>query len=322
MNDHMLVMLVAERLSAEADRLLEELQRRGSKVVRFNFDEFPSRTRAALEIVDGASTAWFDTGRSRWRADEVAAAWLFIPPVIDPPAEIAHDARDLAVSESLAFLEGLWATTDLHWLNHPRAISAASNRLVQMEVARAHGFRVPEALVTTSATEIRAFARDHPMGVVLKDIDLPFVVHEDRPFSSYTQVLDDVLASLDAARFAPVLVQERMAKKHEVRVFVIGDRVLAAGIDTAAHPEVDFRRHRFQVQLWEYDLSSALSRRCLEFARSFDLRYAAIDLAVDPAGEHHFFEVGPTSAWVWVERGSGLPVTARVADELLLASAR
>jgi D-alanine-D-alanine ligase-like ATP-grasp enzyme len=39
----------------------------------------------------------------------------------------------------------------------------------------------------------------------------------------------------------------------------------------------------------------------LALVRSYDLRFAAIDLAVDRAGRWVFFEVNPNGQWAWLD---------------------
>jgi hypothetical protein len=47
------------------------------------------------------------------------------------------------------------------------------------------------------------------------------------------------------------------------------------------------------------------------------LRFAAVDLIVDPHGQVWFLEANPNGQWAWIEDATGLLITAAITDALL-----
>jgi len=299
---------------------MDALRARSARPLRLNFDEFPGNARLSTAFDSTTTRCVVDTRRARWVDTEVDAAWLFVPPIVDLPEEVSTDTKDIAVRESEAFLEGLWMCFPVPWLNHPCDVKSASNRIVQFDEAGRVGFTVPKTLVTARPEEVKEFLRECDGGAILKDINLPYWSSASGSFTSFTKSIDSYTDEyLDAARFAPVLVQERIEKDHEIRAFVVGDQVMAVGIgvDGSSGTATDFRRQRGSVSLWREELPLQESERCISLARRYSLGYAAIDLAQTKQGEYVFFEMGATSSWTWVQARSGLRVTDTIADHLI-----
>ena len=50
--------------------------------------------------------------------------------------------------------------------------------------------------------------------------------------------------------------------------------------------------------------------------RRLGLCYGAIDLVLTPGGDYVFLEINPSGQYLWVERATGLPLTAAICDYL------
>jgi hypothetical protein len=49
---------------------------------------------------------------------------------------------------------------------------------------------------------------------------------------------------------------------------------------------------------------------------SLELTFGALDFAVDAAGSWWFYEINPNGQWLWIERQTGLPIAASLAELL------
>ncbi len=219
----------------------------------------------------------------------------------------------------MAALAGLWHKRNCSWVNPPHGASRAANRLWQLRLAQSVGLRIPDTVVTNDPDEAQRFIAEHRAGVILKDLDTPFAVIRSRPLVSFTRTINALDHDrLQAVALAPCLFQERIPKHHEVRAYVIGDRILAAGVASAEDDRTleDYRRRRYQVKIWPYTLSSDVVERCQELVAATGLKYAGIDLIVTPDGDTVFLELGPYSSWVWVQEQGGIPLTSAFTDLL------
>lgn len=100
---------------------------------------------------------------------------------------------------------------------------------------------------------------------------------------------------------------------------VVGERVFAAKILSQDDPRtmVDSRDMSAPIGYAACILPSAVAQRCIDFVRSYDLTYGAIDLIFTPAGEYVFLENNPAGQFLYVqELVPELAILQAVADLL------
>jgi len=115
-------------------------------------------------------------------------------------------------------------------------------------------------------------------------------------------------------------------KSLEIRVTVVGQRVMSASIDSqvserAAH---DWRRDGVSMlQDWRpYQLPPEIEEKILHLMDYFSLNYGAIDIILTPDAKHIFIELNPCGEFFWLERTPGLPISGAIAELLLGHSQR
>jgi glutathione synthase/RimK-type ligase-like ATP-grasp enzyme len=113
--------------------------------------------------------------------------------------------------------------------------------------------------------------------------------------------------------------QEKVEKRVELRVTVVGERVFAAEIDSQrSHRSAgDWRRHDpAHVAVRAATLPMGVRAAARELVRRLDLSYGALDFIERPNGELVFLEVNPTGEYLWIEDSTQLPITAAICDWL------
>jgi hypothetical protein len=304
--------------ATEVDYVIDELNRRGIPFFRFNLDAYPTHMDLVMCIGDDESVTGQLAQRNKYVSlESISAAWFYSPMPIEPDQGLAPGSHEVAVREAVAALDGLWQASGFRWVNPPLIASRAANRVWQMHRAQELGFRILDTLTTNDVREARYFIQSY-QDVIIKDLATPYVVTDSHVYTSYTRRISNLTPDqLEAVALAPCLFQECISKRHEVRAYVIGDHVLATGIAPQSDDVgEDYRRRRYQVQVWPYPLPSDDAERCLTLAKELGLQYAGIDLIVTPADEIVFLELGPYSSWVWVEELGGLPLTPTFTDLL------
>src|SRR5690606_22462137 len=118
---------------------------------------------------------------------------------------------------------------------------------------------------------------------------------------TFTQFLSRAELACEDLSAIPVIVQESLDPKLDVRVFVVGKRMTSIAItDEIGHPiSGDWRIHPSQVKCAIYNTPRDVLEKCQLLVQALGLNFAAIDLAVHH-GEHFFLEVNPTGEWGWV----------------------
>ncbi len=128
--------------------------------------------------------------------------------------------------------------------------------------------------------------------------------------------------STDGLRLAPMVFQEQIYKRLELRITVVGSRMFAAAVDSArtAGAEVDWRERGVTLlQSWtEYRLPDEVERALARYMQRIGMQYSAIDMLVEPDGRHVFLEANPVGECFWLEHfAPRFPLTEAIADVLL-----
>ncbi len=108
------------------------------------------------------------------------------------------------------------------------------------------------------------------------------------------------------------ILQERVHKKSELRVILVGERVFAAEIDSHSNINAQDDLHRSPIvdlPKKPIQLDDVTTDGCLKIMKTLDLKYGAIDLILDLKDQVHFLEINPTGEWCWIEHQTNLPIT-------------
>lgn len=179
----------------------------------------------------------------------------------------------------------------------------APDRLRQLDAARAVGLRVPATVVTTQPAEAGRHLPG-PGDVVVKALGPHAVEHRPGCLRGvFPRRLPRRELAACAPEPAPVLVQEHVAAPRELRVFLVGRRLVAyavekPSVDAEWDRPRDVRIHR--AGRLPRRLAGALRR----LGRRFGLDVAAFDL-LDAEGGPVFLEVNSACDWVWFEQVAG-----------------
>jgi len=199
------------------------------------------------------------------------------------------------------------------WMSPPSAIDRAEAKLLQLEGARGAGFDIPDTLVTNSRDAALEFAARH-LATVVKALDAPLLGPSTSPSFVFTTLITDaVLAEMNAVEGAPLIFQQAILPKTEVRVTVVGDRVFGAAAESIA---LDWRQDA-DARFRPLELPDEIAAKCAGLVRAFGLRFAGIDLLRDQSGRYWFLELNPNGEWGWLQ-AIGLPIAEAIVDVLTL----
>jgi glutathione synthase/RimK-type ligase-like ATP-grasp enzyme len=318
------ILIVTHEADDHVPLVASELAARGVPVVRFDTESYPERSAVELRV-DARSSVRLRVAGEELDGESVAGVLyrhLRLPaaPRIDDEV-----GRRLAESELRAALEGALLSLDAYWLNHPQANRLSRHKPLQLTLAAAEGFSVPETRITADPEEVRSLFRAWDGRMVAKLVGGQVVAPsaEDQYVIYTTLLSEDDLASDAALTACPAIYQRYVEKLFELRVTVVGDEVFACRIDSQAHEDgrVDWRRAgRDALALSEHRLDPSVARMCVSLARRLNLELAGLDLIETPEGETVFLELNAAGQWAWVEHATGMPIAAAVADRLISGS--
>jgi hypothetical protein len=216
-----------------------------------------------------------------------------------------------------------WLAGRTDWA-HVNGARKLPDRLTQLTDAASFGLATPRTVVTTRP------ARHRPGGstCIVKTAGRHLV----EPSSGvqhglFPQPLDPRLGGGEPEP-APVIVQQYLPSDHELRVFVVGDQVIAYRVAKRDPAQLWVDPDTVEVEAAEID--PALRGTLRAMARYWRLDVVAFDLLVRSGG-NVFLEANVHCDWRWFERRAGGEATVSGAvaawvatrfEELLGAAAR
>ena len=318
------------------DRVQAGVARRGAHPIRLDTDRFPGELQITTRVGAGGVSARLRDGAHELPVDAVDAVWMrrwfdrTAPPsggaaargqapVIDPPrpGELSELEAAQCVRESRAALDGFLAALDgARWLDPLLSVRRAENKLVQLRLAQHAGLRVPRTVISNDPDEVRALW-DACRGQLVAKMLTPITRSMGAPPAAvYTHALTAAdLDDLEGLALSPMVFQERIAKRRELRVVYVAGRCFAGSLDggrddwrnPAAGPSSPW-----QVDALPDDVAGALDA----VMRGLGLRFGAADILRCADGSYCFLEVNPVGEWGMLERDLGLPISDAIAEEL------
>lgn len=330
------IVIVTNQDDPHADEVIRTLWRLGGEPIRLNTDDVPQDASLTLELdADLRGRIELDTNGLVIEPARIKSVWWRRPRPFRLPDDLSRWEMLFAQEEITQAYRGLWSALGCYWISHPDAIDRAQWKLGQLQRAQALGFEVPRTCVTSDPSAALDFLAACDGEVVYKTMTGPYLAADrfadrfpDEPepealVTLTTVVAEEELAALEAIRTAPAMFQERVSKRIELRVTVIGTDLFVAEIDSQAqdHTQLDFRADYEALTLREGRLPQEIADRCLELVHGYGLNYSAIDLVVTPDDRCVFLESNPNGQFWFVERlAPELPLVESLATRLLRGS--
>jgi hypothetical protein len=167
-------------------------------------------------------------------------------------------------------------------------------------------FDVPATLVTNDPQAVVDFQAEFGQ-VIYKSIS------GERSIVSEFDSTD--VDRLDLLATVPVQFQEKLSG-FDVRVHVVGTAVFATRIDSGA---TDYRYDGSgETKMTPFDLPDGLADACIAATGRLGLEISGIDLRFVEDGRVCCFEANPSPAYIVYEEETGQPISAALADRLLM----
>jgi len=273
--------------------------------IRVDTDAFAqSITLSATD--QGASLA---INGANYSPEDFSHVWLRRPkPLLLEGVPNGSDIQYVRQEWSAALEGFLGAIKKERWINHPANNACASHKVEQIVRARDFGLLVPRTLVTQSKEQLRQFFEQNNGDIIVKPLTGGYV-RRAAPRHD-TVIYTNAVSSDDIHQFqpfaaCPTLFQQRINKAFDVRITVVDDDVHVVSLkatESNGVQRLDIRRKRMEDVIYELiEIPRGMRARLLSYVRSYNLRFAAIDMSVNTRGEWIFFEVNPNGQWAWMD---------------------
>lgn len=309
-----MVIILTNSEDATADYLCTRLTAASFLYYRFNSDTILKNCQLGYA---SSGTAFIVDNGTRYDAAAFSHVWLRRPKSIQmnnvpDAAENKHIAQEWSEA-----LEGFFAHIPIkNWINHYSCNVNASHKIEQLTRAQAMGISIPRTLLTQETAELEAFWQQCDGHIIVKPLASGYL-ERDCPAEDtliYTNQVYEAHIRNPSLRNCPTLFQEQIFKKMDVRICIIDDYVKSVGIkatENSGHQRLDIRRNNMNdVQYVTINLPEDIRAKLLRLVRSYGLRFAAIDMALDQNDDWIFFEINPNGQWAWLDLVAGCDIAS------------
>jgi glutathione synthase/RimK-type ligase-like ATP-grasp enzyme len=243
--------------------------------------------------------------------EQISGIWFRRPKPINIPSQLAQNLdsaeRGHFIDEYSSAIEGfLSQISKCKWINHPSSNSWATNKIYQLHTAKKFGFKVPETIVTQDFEKARNFIKIGPS--IVKPLRVGYFEREFPWDDTHIYTNDINIEILETRKHllsqCPTLFQRRVQKSLDVRVTVIDSNIHGVSLrfQECERQRTDIRRNNMIDVVYDLiDIPESVSYCILDICRYFDLRFAAVDLAIDETGQWWFFEINANGQWAWLD---------------------
>jgi glutathione synthase/RimK-type ligase-like ATP-grasp enzyme len=202
------------------------------------------------------------------------------------------------------------------WINHPLKTFEAENRLNQLLIAKNLGFNIPETSITNIAESAQDFLENNSNQTVVKVLHHHEITSKQVSHRFLTSDVDESMVSkFDQLKFAPIIFQEKIPKREELRITIIGNKIFPVKLTTSKDKKEysDLHKiHEADLEFLQVEIDKKLKRMCLKMNNLLGLEVSSLDFIVDINGEIYFLEVNPIGDWNWLEKHLKLSITETV----------
>ncbi|WP_406497499.1 ATP-grasp ribosomal peptide maturase [Streptomyces sp. NBC_01604] len=308
----MTVLILTCEEDVTADMVVVHLNATGVPVVRLDPADLTGGVALSGEFAHGAFRGHLSSGGRLVSIDGLRSIWVRRPGV--PAARAAAPSAWLTEEASQA-LYGMLRGCGARWMNHPDAARRARHKPWQLRLAQRCGLPVPATLITTFPQAAREFADRYP-DLVVKPVSGAHPQDPPRAVPT-SRVAPDT--DFSAVAFGPTLLQRRVAKRADIRLTVVGERMLAArkAVAEDADPDaVDVRFAPSTASWCPVEVPPRVAAAVRAYVSDAELAYGAFDFAEDADGMWWFLECNQSGQFGFVEVDTGQPIALSVAEWL------
>lgn len=193
----------------------------------------------------------------------------------------------------------------------------SQNKLTCLLLAQKIGLQIPPTLVTTDKSDLLTFINQQGE-CITKSIDSMFQIQRSDFFQVIgTQLITNDLIDKLGDSFFPTLVQKRIEKAFELRIFYLKGVFYAMAIFSQLDERTsldyrDYNRAKPNRNV-PYILPNDIEVKLKLLMDKLDINTGSIDIMVTPENQYVFLEVNPTGQFGWLSQNCNYYLEEKIA---------
>lgn len=302
----------------------QKIKERNGLPIRFNVDEYPLKYALSSCYEDGEWKVFLDYQGVRVSIHDVEAVWYRRSHNLGSGLSSVLDKEFVssAYGEIRTTLFGMLESLNCFQISKFSQYRRLDSKEEQMKIATHLGLKVPETCITNNPQEAKRFVQQRPNGVISK-MQSSFAIMKDGVENVvFTNLVkEEDLENIETLQFCPMQFQEKLEKKLELRITIVGNEVFTFAIDSqkSENAKVDWRKEgRSMITDWvPYELPLEIKEKLLQMMDIYQINYGAADIIVTPDDEYYFLEINSAGEFFWLDRLIDGAISEQIANVLL-----
>ena len=330
-----MILIITNKGDIHCNPVIKHLQRNGDKYFRLNTESLLTDYLISFSYKDQSVDLHIENkiNGKTLSSNEVISVWERRPnsPVLP---EINNEKIKLVVEDEADELTK-WIR---HFFINCRMIGSSvwdrpnESKLRQMDVASRvinelrSKIKLPHTLLTNSKKDLEQFS-NNKKEIVLKPISADGLMLDDKleiPFTSRKVNSKNInVITQDDLELCPSFMQEYVEKNYELRITVIGEKILCCKIDSQKLPKGNGRedwREGYEHGLSEVeewiDCPDEIQEFITLYMQKMNLNFGCFDFIYAKNNSFYFLECNPNGQWMWLEEDLGIPISESIANFL------
>jgi len=231
---------------------------------------------------------------------------------------INKDYLPLLSIEFNTMLIAFWNTLrEKNWVTNPKNINL--NKIEVLRCAKKLGLEIPKTFLLNN----KKYLENVGMSLITKSVaEVSFMYEPEGMYSMYTkEILTDRVYNYVPTKFFPSLVQEKIDKEYELRIFYLENKfypmVIFSQLDEKT--KIDFRQYNDVKpnQNAPYKLPKNIEKSLKNLVKMFCFNCCSIDMIKDVNGIYYFLEINPVGQFGMVSDPCNYHLNRLVAEYLI-----
>ena len=315
-----MILLITNKEDVTVDFVVQELRDRNCAYYRLNTEDIPDVVSVSFQISAGKYYLFDREKNVQINLADVSAVYYRRPKIsaLGHISPLDEQENQYLKSELYFLIHGIYKTLrDTFWINDVYKIREAENKIFQLQMAQATGFKIPFSIITNCFVDAKKMIEYHDC--ITKPIKSGNMPDPRHPKVIFTSVVDESsLRAPERLESFPCYFQENIEKECDIRCIVVGEHVFAARIESQGEPDgrVDWRKSSVILPHKKIQLPDTIEQKSISITRQLGLVYSAIDFVLDKAGNYIFLECNPNGQWAWIEKRLGYQISSCIVDYL------
>ncbi|MBR1532649.1 MAG: hypothetical protein IJ643_11390 [Eubacterium sp.] len=305
-------LIISSSVDYSTDLICIELHERKKKYIRLNRDKF-GEYDIIFSLQDREMTIKMEDDYYIVKNDNLKGI-LFRAPVFLRSHKKYDINEQLYRSQWSSFIRNLVVFEKAKWINHPVNTYYAENKLYQLQCAQNVGLLTPKSFVGNVLPKDISPVKKY----IVKSLDTALFYDESKEYFTYSSVVSGQELLESNIKDAPIILQEFLEDKLDIRVTVIGNKQFPVGITkNGENIYGDWRKNsKDNLQYNIESLPDDISIKIIRLMKKLGLSFGGLDLALSK-GRYYFIEVNPTGEWSWLSQYSTIPLEKAIVNELV-----